>query len=79
MAAMFTRNKMIGWSAVMLAVQKYLSDSPGQKSDGTPGYMTLGMAIMSLGVTYLNLILPPPPLRNLAGSGTEAPAATPPL
>ncbi|CAD0099705.1 unnamed protein product [Aureobasidium mustum] len=70
MAAIFTRNKMIGWVAVIFAVQNWLGETPeSQKSGSTPGYMTVGMAL-----AYLPLFMPPVVAPG-AGSGTEAPAA----
>jgi len=39
---------MIGWVAVIFAVQNWLSETPeSQKTASTPGYMTVGMARMS--------------------------------
>lgn len=38
-------SRMIGWVAVILAVQNWLSETPESKKNGaTPGYMTVGMA-----------------------------------
>ncbi|KAH0288207.1 hypothetical protein M436DRAFT_82693 [Aureobasidium namibiae CBS 147.97] len=75
MAAIFTRNKMIGWVAVIFAVQNWLSETPeSQKAASTPGYMTVGMALMSTAVAYLPLFMPPVAAPGM-GSGTEAPAA----
>ncbi|KAK7515820.1 hypothetical protein IWZ03DRAFT_380543 [Phyllosticta citriasiana] len=79
MAAIFTRNKMVGWTAVIFALQTWLAETPETKSAAsTPGIFTVGMSFMSLLVSYLPLFLPPPPVRAGAGSGTEAPAAAPP-
>ncbi|MCJ1370126.1 Eukaryotic translation initiation factor eIF-1 [Loxospora ochrophaea] len=45
MAAMFTRNKMIGWASVMFALQTWLAETPEQKrTAATPGYFSVGMA-----------------------------------
>ncbi|KAF2245084.1 hypothetical protein BU26DRAFT_462877 [Trematosphaeria pertusa] len=79
MAAIFTRNKMVGWVAVVFALQSWLAESPEQKrTSTTPAYFSVGMAFMSLLVGYIPLFLPPPPNRGGAGSGTEAPPAVPP-
>ncbi|KAI7541222.1 hypothetical protein KC343_g10460, partial [Hortaea werneckii] len=60
MAAMFTRNKLIGWTAVMFSIQGWLSETPDQKANAsTPGYFSVGMALLSLGVAYMPLFLPP--------------------
>ncbi|KAL7274849.1 hypothetical protein RUND412_002233 [Rhizina undulata] len=59
MAAMFTRNKMIGWTAVVFAVQAWLNETPGALASGKqPAYFGVGMSLMSLGVTYLPLFMP---------------------
>ncbi|EON67654.1 hypothetical protein W97_06797 [Coniosporium apollinis CBS 100218] len=45
MAAIFTRNKIIGWTAVVFALQSWLGESPEQKrTSSTPGYFSVGMA-----------------------------------
>ncbi|KAI6787073.1 hypothetical protein KC332_g18713, partial [Hortaea werneckii] len=60
MAAMFTRNKLIGWTAVMFSIQGWLAETPDQKANAsTPGYFSVGMALLSLGVAYMPLFLPP--------------------
>lgn len=47
MAAMFTRNKYIAWTAIVMAVQNWLSESPEQRAVASqPAYMTVGMASM---------------------------------
>ncbi|KFY29486.1 hypothetical protein V493_02341 [Pseudogymnoascus sp. VKM F-4281 (FW-2241)] len=61
MAAMFTRNKYIGWASVVIAVQNWLSESPDSKAAASqPGYMGVGMSFLSLIVTYLPMFMPPP-------------------
>ncbi|KAI7116939.1 hypothetical protein KC316_g18834, partial [Hortaea werneckii] len=60
MAAMFTRNKLIGWTAVLFSIQGWLSETPDQRANAsTPGYFSVGMALLSLGVAYMPLFLPP--------------------
>ncbi|KAI9885399.1 MAG: Eukaryotic translation initiation factor eIF-1 [Watsoniomyces obsoletus] len=86
MAALFTRNKVMGWSAVLFAVQHWLSESPEQRATATqPAYLSVGLSLMALTVTYFQMFFPPPNLGNLrgtppteAGTGTEAPPAVPP-
>ncbi|KAF1814484.1 hypothetical protein P152DRAFT_456735 [Eremomyces bilateralis CBS 781.70] len=78
MAAIFMRNKMLGWTAVLFALQSWLSETPEQaKGSGNPGLFSVGMAFMSLGTTYMHLFLPPIPKPG-SSSPTEAPAAAPP-
>ncbi|KAL6896964.1 hypothetical protein GGI43DRAFT_409811 [Trichoderma evansii] len=61
MAAMFMRNKFVGWIAVVFSIQTWLGESEdSQKSGGTPGYFSVGMSLMALAVTYLPLFIPPP-------------------
>ncbi|KAF2132256.1 hypothetical protein P153DRAFT_364687 [Dothidotthia symphoricarpi CBS 119687] len=79
MAAIFTRNKMIGWVAVVFAIQSWLAETPDQKRKSTtPAYYSVGMAFMSLIVGYSQLFLPPTPGTLQAGTGTQAPPAAPP-
>ncbi|CAK3784968.1 translation initiation factor [Lecanosticta acicola] len=80
MAAIFTRNKMLAWTAVLFSIQQWLSETPAQKAvASSPAYFSVGMAVLSLAVGYMPFFLPPAPgARPGPGSGTEAPAATPP-
>ncbi|KAH8754141.1 hypothetical protein F5883DRAFT_431718 [Diaporthe sp. PMI_573] len=79
MAAIFMRNRYIGWAAVVFSVQNWLGESEdSQKSNSTPGYFSVGMSLMSLIVTYLPMFLPPPPGTQRAATGTEAAAPVPP-
>ncbi|KAK1780537.1 hypothetical protein QBC45DRAFT_391346 [Copromyces sp. CBS 386.78] len=72
MAAIFMRNRYIGWAAVVFAVQSWLGESEdSKKSSSTPGYFSVGMSLMSLAVTYLPLFLPPQPGMQ-QGSATDA-------
>ncbi|KAG6027793.1 hypothetical protein E4U41_000838 [Claviceps citrina] len=77
MAAMFTRNRYIGWAAVVFAIQNWLGESQdAKKNSSTPGIFSVLMSAMALGVTYMPLFLPP--AKGAEGpSGTEAPAPVP--
>jgi hypothetical protein len=45
MAAMFTRNKYIGWGAVVFAIQGWLSESAeSKKAASQPAYVSVGMS-----------------------------------
>ncbi|KAK3393194.1 hypothetical protein B0H63DRAFT_457716 [Podospora didyma] len=75
MAAIFLRNKYIGWASVVFSLQSWLGESEETtKSTSTPGYFSVGMSLMSLVVTYLPLFLPQP---GQPGTTTEAPAPVP--
>ena len=51
MIAIMTRNKFLGWTAVIFAVQSWLAETPAQRAkSATPGYFSVLMAIMSLAV-----------------------------
>ncbi|RKU43233.1 hypothetical protein DL546_002630 [Coniochaeta pulveracea] len=77
MAAIFMRNKYIGWAAVVFSIQSWLGESEdSKKSASTPGYFSVGMSLMSLAVTYLPLFLPPP--NQQRGTATGAMPAVPP-
>ncbi|KAF1841448.1 SUI1-domain-containing protein [Cucurbitaria berberidis CBS 394.84] len=55
MAAIFTRNKMIGWVAVVFAIQSWLAETPEQKrTASTPAYLQVGMS---------GMLRTPPPAR----------------
>ncbi|KIW13989.1 hypothetical protein PV08_06770 [Exophiala spinifera] len=61
MAAMFTRNKMLGWFALLSSLLNWLGETPAQRSNNaTPGYLSFGMAVLAVVVTYMPLFLPPP-------------------
>ncbi|KAG5980327.1 hypothetical protein E4U55_004151 [Claviceps digitariae] len=75
MAAMFTRNRYIGWAAVVFAIQNWLGESHHAKSASTPGIFSVLMSVMALGVTYMPLFIPP--ADSAGSSGTEAPPPVP--
>ncbi|KAB5528887.1 hypothetical protein GE09DRAFT_1228635 [Coniochaeta sp. 2T2.1] len=75
MAAIFMRNRYIGWAAFVYSVQSWLGESEDAKKSSTPGYFSVGMSLMSLAVTYLPLFLPPP---QQPGTATEAFPPAPP-
>ncbi|KAL2257955.1 hypothetical protein VTK26DRAFT_8914 [Humicola hyalothermophila] len=76
MAAIFTRNRYVGWASVVFSVQSWLGESEEtRKSTSTPGYFSVGMSLMALIVTYLPIFLPPVPGQR--GSATGAPAPAP--
>ncbi|KAF9888422.1 hypothetical protein FE257_008700 [Aspergillus nanangensis] len=71
MAAMFTRNRMIGWVSFVFSLQSWLGESPEQKKNAsTPAYMSVLMSLMALVVTYFPIFMPPP-------AGQSNPVATP--
>lgn len=60
MAAMFTRNKFVGWASVIFAIQNWLGESTeSKKATGQPAIFTVGMSIIALLMTYLPMFLPP--------------------
>ena len=77
MAAIFMRNRYVGWASLVYSVQNWLGESEeSQKNQGMPGYFSVGMSLMSLVVNYLPIFLPPPP-GPYGGSPTDAPAPLP--
>ncbi|KAL3436798.1 hypothetical protein BDV09DRAFT_164488 [Aspergillus tetrazonus] len=75
MAAMFTRNRMIGWVAMVFSLQSWLGETEEQRKNATtPAYMSVGMSLMALAVTYLPLFLPPTAPR---GGAVPTPSPTP--
>ncbi|KAH8886727.1 hypothetical protein GQ53DRAFT_827701 [Thozetella sp. PMI_491] len=78
MAAIFMRNKYIGWAAVVFSMQSWLGESEdSKKSQSTPGYFSVGMSFMALLVTYLPMFLPPTPGPR-GGTATGAAPPVPP-
>ncbi|ETS77843.1 hypothetical protein PFICI_09905 [Pestalotiopsis fici W106-1] len=76
MAAIFTRNRYIGWASIVFSVQSWLGESEeATKTSTTPGYFTIGMSLMALATTYLPMFLPPPPNARGTGTGPAAPVA----
>ncbi|KAI5795107.1 hypothetical protein EDC01DRAFT_71792 [Geopyxis carbonaria] len=74
MAAMFTRHKMIGWTAVVFAIQNWLNETPGSLAAGKqPAFFSVGMAVMSLAITYMSLFFPPGGVPT--GGSATGPAA----
>ncbi|TGJ87659.1 hypothetical protein E0Z10_g1159 [Xylaria hypoxylon] len=62
MAAIFTRNKYIGWAAVVFSMQSWLGESEAtSQNSSTPGYFSVGMSVLALLVTYLPIFMPPVP------------------
>ncbi|OOF98569.1 hypothetical protein ASPCADRAFT_1998 [Aspergillus carbonarius ITEM 5010] len=77
MAAMFTRNRMIGWVSFVFSLQSWLGETPDQKrTASTPGYMSVLMSLMALVVTYFPIFLPPQAARAAPGT-TAAPTSSP--
>ncbi|KAK3330495.1 hypothetical protein B0H66DRAFT_64567 [Apodospora peruviana] len=73
MAAIFMRNRYVGWAAVVFSIQSWLGESEeSKKNSSTPGYFSVGMSLMSLIVTYLPIFLPPQPGLQRGGSATDA-------
>ncbi|KAK6614663.1 hypothetical protein H4I96_00984 [Botrytis cinerea] len=69
MAAMFTRNKLIGWASVLFAIQNWLGESPEtRKTSSQPAYFSVGMSPNLRSQTYLPMFLPPPPAAPVAQS-----------
>ncbi|KAI1392388.1 uncharacterized protein F4822DRAFT_390876 [Hypoxylon trugodes] len=75
MAAIFTRNRYIGWASVVISIQSWLGESEeaSKSSNSTPGYFTIGMSLMALAVTYLPMFMPPQLNRGATGTGAPAP------
>ena len=62
----------------MFSIQGWLSETPDQKANAsTPGYFSVGMALLSLGVAYMPLFLPPQSAKAGASTGTQAPPPVP--
>ncbi|QRD94264.1 hypothetical protein F9C07_2286384 [Aspergillus flavus] len=74
MAAMFTRNRMIGWVSFVFSLQNWLGETPEQKrTASTPAYMSVFMSLMALVVTYFPIFMPPPAVPAGAATATPSP------
>ncbi|KAK9378945.1 uncharacterized protein V2V93DRAFT_374591 [Kockiozyma suomiensis] len=58
MVAMFLRNKLIAWSAVLVSVQSWLNETESSRSDSQPGWIKLIMSLAGLVVCYMDLFFP---------------------
>ncbi|CDM32298.1 hypothetical protein DTO013E5_3510 [Penicillium roqueforti] len=77
MAAMFTRNRMIGWVSFVFSLQSWLGESAEQKKTAsTPAYMSVLMSLMALVVTYFPLFLPPQAPGGTTGASAPTPLAS---
>ena len=56
MAAMFMRSKILSWCAMFTAMQVYLNEPEIPEGDGQPGWMTLVIAFVGLGVCYMDFV-----------------------
>lgn len=55
MAAMFTRQKSIGWASVILALQGWLNETPAAVEAGKqPAFFAVGMSLMALFIVSAN-------------------------
>lgn len=69
--------RLLGWTSVLFAVQGWLSETEAQRAAASqPAYFSVGMSLLSLGVGYMPLFMPPVG-GKVGASGTEAPAAIP--
>jgi len=74
MAAMLTRNRLIGWGAVAYSVVSWLGESEeARKSTSTPGYISIAMSFGALAMTYLPLFMPQPGQQTVTSTGPPAP------
>ncbi|GES65418.1 uncharacterised protein family UPF0139 [Aspergillus terreus] len=75
MAAMFTRNRMIGWVSFVFSLQSWLGETEDQKkSASTPAYMSVLMSLMALVVTYFPIFMPPPAARVNPAAASPSPS-----
>ncbi|KXT00552.1 hypothetical protein AC578_5223 [Pseudocercospora eumusae] len=67
--------RLLGWTSVLFAVQSWLAETKEQKAAASsPAYLQVLMALLSLGVGYMPLFMPPTPGRPATSSGPAAPA-----
>ncbi|KAK9455985.1 hypothetical protein V1511DRAFT_496221 [Dipodascopsis uninucleata] len=60
MVAMFLRNKIIAWSALLIAIQSWLNESEASAAENsTPGWLRVVMSLAGMMVCYMDLIIVP--------------------
>ncbi|KAK9241135.1 hypothetical protein V1525DRAFT_393790 [Lipomyces kononenkoae] len=59
MVAMFLRNKLVAWSALLVTIQSWLNESEASSRDSTqPGWLKVLMSFVGLTVCYMDLFFP---------------------
>ncbi|KAK7205248.1 hypothetical protein BZA70DRAFT_279415 [Myxozyma melibiosi] len=79
MVAMFLRNKLIAWSAVLVSVQSWLNETEASRSEASqPGWIKLVMSLAGLVVCYMDLLFPAKAVNGALSSitGRDASAVT---
>ncbi|KAK9469374.1 hypothetical protein V1512DRAFT_256098 [Lipomyces arxii] len=77
MAAMFLRNRIIAWGALLVAIQSYLNETEAQARESSqPAYLKVMMSFAGLLVCYLDLFFAGGGLGSLGGLGGTVASAT---
>ncbi|KAK9366965.1 hypothetical protein V1509DRAFT_627842 [Lipomyces kononenkoae] len=79
MVAMFLRNKLIGWSALLVTIQSWLNESEASNKDATqPGWLKVLMSFVGLLVCYMDLVVPARVIGggSFTGSGSSTAVTT---
>ncbi|KAK9321134.1 hypothetical protein V1517DRAFT_327312 [Lipomyces orientalis] len=72
MVAMFFRNKLIGWSALLITIQSWLNETEASNSDSSqPGWLKVVMSFAGLMVCYMDLFFPAQSIMGAISSSTS--------
>ncbi|KAK9385384.1 hypothetical protein V1515DRAFT_608469 [Lipomyces mesembrius] len=76
MVAMFLRNKLIGWSALLMTVQSWLSESEASSNESAqPGWLKVLMSFVGVIVCYMDIFFPAQSIVGAISSGTSGSGA----
>lgn len=76
MAAMFMRSRILSWCALFTAMQVYLNEPEERAPDAQPAWMSLIIAILGVGTSYMDFIGKRPVPKGTAQATATAAAAT---
>ncbi|KAK9496266.1 hypothetical protein V1508DRAFT_408150 [Lipomyces doorenjongii] len=76
MVAMFLRNKLIAWSALLMTVQSWLSESEASSNESAqPGWLKVLMSFVGVIVCYMDIFVPAQSIVGAISSGTSGSGA----
>ncbi|KAK9475791.1 hypothetical protein V1514DRAFT_339012 [Lipomyces japonicus] len=75
MVALFLKNKLVGWSALLVAIQSWLNETEDSQP-AQPGWIKIILSISGLLVCYMDVLLPKSNFATvLSGGGAPSSGA----
>lgn len=71
MAAMFMRSRILSWCALFTAMQVYLNEPEERSPDAQPGWMSLIIAVLGVGTSYMDFVGKRPVPKQAAAKAAE--------